>query len=203
MIYTVVCRYGLQTVTRRRPRGRLRTAGRYLGGLAGLTMIVVGCQSLTNGSATLDPQDATMYRASVSSSRAESSARSAEQESTRQASITTQAVHTACEALSITSVDAVDAVNAFVNAFNENGPGQQEKSVAAVDALTVSADSVAASLSEPLSDELEGLMTSWIDSARNVAGVLARGFRLDQFNAAVDRLNDAKVKALALCDASY
>lgn len=166
-------------------------------------MIVVGCQSLTDGSPTVDGQDATTYRASVSSSSAESSARSVARESTRQASMTAQAVHTACEALSITSVDAVDAVNAFVNAFNENGPGQEEKSIAAVDALTVSADSVSVSLSEPLSDELEGLMTDWIESARHVADVISNGFELDQFNAAVRDLNDVKVRALGLCDASY
>jgi hypothetical protein len=203
LIRATGCRYGLQTVTRWRPRSRLRTVGLYLGSLAGIAMIVVGCQSLTDGSPTVDPADATTYRASVSSVSAESSSRSAAQESTRQASITTKAVHTACEALSITSVNAVDAVNAFVHAVNENEPGQEEKSVAAVDALHASADSVAASLSEPLSDELEGLLNEWIAAARDVADVISRGFEQDQFNTAVNRLNDVKVRALGLCDASY
>jgi hypothetical protein len=203
LIRTALGRYGLQTVTRRRPRGRFRAVGAYLGGLAGIAMIVVGCQSLTDGNPTVDPRDATNYRASVSSASVESSSRSAASESTRQVSITKQAVHTSCEALSITSVNAVDAVNAFVHAVNENEPGQEEKSVAAVDALHASADSVAASLSEPLSDELEGLLNDWIAAARNVADVISQGFEQDQFNAAVDRLNDVKVRALGLCDASY
>lgn len=196
-------RYGLQTVTRWRPRGRLRTVGLYLGSLAGIAMIVVGCQSLTDGNPTVDPRNATDYRASVSSVSAEASSRSAAEESTRQASITTKAVHTACEALSITSVDAVDAVNAFVSAVNRNEPGQQEKSAAAVDALRASADSVSGSISEPLSDELEGLLNDWVTSARDVADVVSRGFEQDQFNTAVNRLNDVKVRALELCDASY
>jgi hypothetical protein len=54
-----------------------------------------------------------------------------------------------------------------------------------------------------LSDELKGLMADWVDSARAVAGIISRGFELDQFNAAVDHLNDVKVRALTLCDASY
>lgn len=117
--------------------------------------------------------------------------------------MTTQAVHSACEALSITSVNAVDAVNAFVFAFNENAPGQQEKAAAAVESLTLSADTVSASLSPPLTDELAGLMAEWIDAARAVADVVSRGFELDRFNAAVGRLNDVKVRALARCDAFY
>ena len=117
--------------------------------------------------------------------------------------MTTQAVHSACEALSITSVNAVDAVNAFVFAFNANAPGQQEKSTAAVESLTVSADSVSTSLSPPLSDELEALMVDWFGSARAAAGVLSRGFELGRFNAAVDHLNDVKTRALGLCNASY
>jgi hypothetical protein len=186
-----------------RPRGRFRAVGLVLGSLAGMTMIVVGCQSLTSGEAAVNPQDATSYRASVSTSLAQSSSRSVAQESERQASMTTQAVHTSCEALSITSVDAVDAVNAFVDVFNKNGPGQDEKSVTAVRQLTASADSVSASVTPPLSDELKGLMADWVDSARAVAGIISRGFELDQFNAAVDHLNDVKVRALTLCDASY
>lgn len=174
-----------------------------VGSLAAVAMIVVGCQSLTDGTASVDSQDATSYRASVSTSIAQSSSRSAAQESTRQASITTQAVHTACEALSITSVNAVDAVNAFVFAFNENEPGQEEKSTAAVDSLTGSADAVSASLSAPLSDELEALMLDWVDASRAVADVISRGFELDEFNAAVDRMNDVSVETLTLCDASY
>lgn len=201
MIRAVECRYGLQTVTR--PHGRIRAVGVVVGSLAGIAMIVVGCQSLTDGTASVDSRDATEYRTSVSTSLAQASSRSAAQESERQASITTQAVHTSCEALSITSVDAVDAVNAFVFAFNANGPGQEEKSRAAVDSLTASANAVSASLSEPLSDELAGLMADWIDSSQAVADVISGGFELDQFNAAVDRMNDVKVRALALCDASY
>lgn len=168
-------------------------------------MVVVGCQSLTDGAPAVDAGDASSYRASVSTSMLRSSSASASRESERQASVTTKAVHSSCEALSITSVNAVDAVNAFVFAFNENAPAPErdQKAGAAVDALNASADEVSASLSEPLSDELEGLLREWVDAAREVAGVISRESTMEEFNAAADRLNDVKGRALALCDASY
>lgn len=166
-------------------------------------MVVVGCQSLSEGTPTVNSRDASGYRASVSTSLELSSSKSVAQESSRQVSITKQAVHTSCEALSITSVNAVDAVNAYVVASNDNQPDEGEKARAAVDALRVSADSVSDSLSEPLSDELEGLLKEWIDAARSVADVISRDPSADEFNAAANRLNDVKARALALCDASY
>lgn len=62
-----------------------------------------------------------MYRASVKASIEESSLSSVTRESERQASLTTRAVHTVCEDLSTSAVDAVNAVNGYVEAVNNGG----------------------------------------------------------------------------------
>jgi hypothetical protein len=94
-------------------------------------------------------------------------------------------------------------VNAFVHAFNGGDPDVDAKARPAVEALNTSADLVAGSLSEPLSDDLEGALKAWVDAAHNVAGVLARPFDMAAFNVAINQLNDVKTHALELCDAAY
>ena len=113
--------------------GRLRATGLVVGGLAALAMVVVSCNSVTQGSATIDRADAPVYRASVSASAEESSASSSAQESERQASASNTAVHTSCEALSSSSVDAIDAVNKYVDAYNNNAPDIAASSGPAID----------------------------------------------------------------------
>lgn len=171
--------------------------------MAALAMIAVGCQTLTTGTASVDSSDVPVYRASVSSSAADSSSRSAASESARQSSMTKAAVHTSCDDLSTSSVNAVDAVNAFVHAFNGNDADADAKAGPAVEALNTSADLVAGGLSEPLSDDLENALKAWVDAAHNVAGVLARPFDMAAFNVAINQLNDVKTHALELCDAAY
>jgi hypothetical protein len=139
----------------------------------------------------------------VSASLAESAASSSSQESKRQASMTIQAVHSACEALSSSSVDAITAVNAYVKAFNDNAADLQAKQQPAVDALNHSADTVAQSISDPLSQELKDAMNAWVDAARGVATAIAGNYGPDEFNSAVSKLNDVKTHALDLCDAAY
>ncbi|MGK2867011.1 MAG: hypothetical protein ACSLFA_10310 [Mycobacterium sp.] len=181
---------------------RLRIAALALGAPAGLAMVVVGCASVTSGTATVDKADAPIYQASVSASAAESAASSSARESERQASITTEAVHTSCEAISNTSADAISSVNAYVDAYNQNtdvaamaGP--------AIDALNGSADLVSGSLSDPLGPELSGALTQWVDAARAVASAIATDIGPSPFNDAINRLNDSRTVALDLCDAAY
>jgi hypothetical protein len=188
---------------RRQHLGRLRASGLAMGSLAGLAMIVVGCNSVTQGSATIDRADAPVYQASVSASAEESSASSSAQESERQASVSNKAVHTACEALSSSSVDAIDAVNKYVDAYNKNAPDIGATAGPATDALNRTADLVAGSLSDPLSPELAGALNGWVDAARTVAGAISGSASMDEFNAAIGKLNDAKTVALNLCDAAY
>jgi hypothetical protein len=187
----------------RRSVQRVRIAALVVGSLAACAMIVVGCTSVTNGTPKVDAKEAPVYRASVSASVEASAATSSARESERQASLTTQAIHSSCEALSSSSVDAITAVNDYVKAFNDNAADVQAKAGPAVDALKHSADLVAGSMSGPLSPQLRDALNGWIDSARAVATAIARNSGPDEFNATVSKLNDSKTKALALCDAAY
>jgi hypothetical protein len=148
-----------------------------VGCLAVLAMIVVGCTSVTSGTATVNKADAPIYRASVSASAAES-------------------------AESSSSVDSIKAVNTYVGAYNENGD-VAAAARPAIDALNHSADVVERSLSDPLGPDLRGALTEWVSAARAVASAIAGDVGPDAFNDAVGRLNDAKTAALDMCDAAY
>jgi hypothetical protein len=174
-----------------------------VGSLAGFAMIVVGCTSVTEGSAKVNAADAPVYKASVSASVEESAISSSSKESERQQSLSTEAVHTSCEALSSSSVDSITAVNDYVKTFNENGADAAAKAGPAVDSLNHSADLVAQTISDPLSPELRDALNAWVDAARGVANAIAGNYGPDDFNAAVAKLNDVKTTALDLCDAAY
>jgi hypothetical protein len=182
---------------------RLRIAALAVGSLAAMAMVIVGCTSVTQGTATVDKADGPVYRASVSASIEESAASSSTRESERQASLTKQAVHSSCEALSSSSVDAVTAVNNYVDAFNKNAADVAAKAGPAIDALNHSADLVARSLSDALSAQLRDALNAWVDAARGVATAVAGNYGADEFNAAITKLNDTKTTALNMCDAAY
>jgi hypothetical protein len=182
---------------------RLRIVALVVGSLAALAMIVVGCSSVTEGTPKVNATDAPVYKASVSASKEESAASSSARESERQASLTTEAVHTSCEALSSSSVDSIAAVNDYVKAFNASAPDAPAKAGPAIDSLNHSADLVAQSISDPLSPELRDALNAWVDAARGVANAIAGNYGPDDFNAAVTKLNDVKTTALDLCDAAY
>ena len=182
---------------------RLRIAALVVGSLAAAAMIIVGCSSVTEGSPKVDAADAPVYKASVSASIEESAASSSARESERQESLTTEAVHSSCETLSTSSVDAITAVNDYVDAFNQSAADAEAKAGPAVDALNHSADLVARSVSDPLTPELKDAMNAWVDAARGLASAIAGNYGPDEFNAAVTRLNDTKTTALNLCDAAY
>ena len=166
-------------------------------------MIIVGCSSVTEGSPTVDAADAPVYKASVSASIEESAASSSARDSERQASLTQEAVHSSCETLSTSSVDAITAVNDYVDAFNQSAASAEAKSGPAVDGLNHSADLVGRSVSDPLMPELRDAMNAWVDAARGLAAAIAGNYGPDEFNARITRLNDTKTTALDLCDASY
>jgi hypothetical protein len=184
-------------------RTRLRIAAHAVGSAAAVAMVIVGCTSVTQGTAGIDRADAPVYRASVSASIAESAASSSSQESARQASSSTQAIHSSCEALTTSSVDAVTAVNTYVDAFNQHAADAAAKSGPAIDALNRSADTVARSLSDPLAPALRDALNAWVDAARGVATAIAGNYGPDQFNAAITKLNDTKATALNMCERAY
>ncbi|MCV7267167.1 hypothetical protein [Mycolicibacterium doricum] len=166
-------------------------------------MVIVGCTSVTSGTGEVDPEAAPVYRASVSASVEESIAQSSARESERQQSLTTAAIHTACEDLSSSSVNAIGAVNAYVDAVNENSPEVGARAGPAVEALDISANLVSSGISEVLSPELGDALGAWVGAARDVAGTIRRDAGPDEFNAAVTRLDASREVALELCDASY
>ncbi len=186
-----------------RGANRLRIAALVIGSLAAAAMIIVGCSSVTEGTAKVDAGEAPVYRASVSASIEESAASSSARESERQASLTTQAIHSSCEALSSSSVDAITAVNDYVDAFNQNAADVGAKTGPAIDALNQSADLVARSISDPLTAELRDALNAWVDAARGVATAIAGNYGPDEFNDAITQLNDTKTTALDECDAAY
>jgi hypothetical protein len=189
-------RYGLKTVTTWCRVGRLRVASLAAGSFAGLAMIVVGCTSVTQGTATFDSADAPEYRASVASSVAAS-------ESEHQVAVTKAAVHKSCDALGSSSGDSVQAVNVYVEAYNNDAPDAATKVGPAVDSLNHSADLVAGSLSDPLPPDLTKALNGWVDASRQLAGVLGGNPGPDEFNVAIRQLNDSKTAAGSACDAAY
>jgi hypothetical protein len=172
-----------------------------LGCIAVLLMGIVGCTSVTEGTATPDTKLAPAYRSSVSLSISASSVTSSVRESQRQQSLTTKAVRTSCEALATTSKDAIDKVNLFVGAFNagrNTGPTEGP----AIAALNDSATAVSGSLSDALSSQLRDALNAYADAARAVANGIGTHVPTGEFNRRVDQLNDTKTKAAKLCVAS-
>ncbi len=182
---------------------RVQGAAFVTGILAVLAMIVVGCTNVTDGEVAVAGGEAPLYRASVSASIEESVASSSARESERQETLTFEAVQSSCEVMSSSSADAIGAVNTYVDAFNSTPAEIVRTSGPAVDALNLSADQVAGTISEPLALDLRDALNSWVDAARTVAAAIAGNYGTDDFNSAITGLNDSKTAALNRCDAAY
>lgn len=157
-------------------------------------MGIVGCTSIINGSATVNPAAVPEYRASVSASIATSSSK----ESKRQQSLTTQAVRGACVTLAKSSEEAVTATNDWVEEFNKGGDAATASN-RAVDALKHSADEVDRSINRAMTNELRDAFKDYISAARSVADAIAKHAPVSAYNARKDRLNDTKEKGFKLC----
>lgn len=180
-----------------------RVGGLLAGSAAVVALTVVGCTTVSGGTATVNAGDAPAYRTSVSVSLSESAASSSARESERQASETTKAMHDSCETLSTTSADAIDAVNAYVDAFNQSAGNVNATEGPAVDALNQSADAVESSISDTIPAELKDALTSWVDGARATATAISGKAPAGEFNKTIGDLNDTRSNALTLCDATY
>lgn len=181
----------------------LRVGGLLAGSAAVVMMAVAGCTTVSDGTARVNAGDAPAYRTSVSVSASESAASSSARESERQASETTKAMHDSCETLSTTSADAIDAVNAYVDAFNQGAGNVDSTEGPAIDALNQSADAVEGSLSDTIPPELKDALTSWVDGARATAEAITGKAPAGEFNQSIGDLNDTRSNALSLCDATY
>jgi len=191
------------TGTGRAAGARRAALGSGIGALV-LMGVVGGCTTVTGGHSTANGADVPVYRSSVTASVSASVSRSAARESERRESQTVEAIHAACETMSTTSADAIDAVNAYVDAMN--GDAAEDPAAAeapAADALNQSADEVAANLDGALPQEVRDALRAWIDAAHQAATTVPEHQSPEQFNVAIRRLNDTRSDALNLCDAHY
>ena len=170
----------------------------------GVVGVIGGCATVTDGEPKADSADAPAYRTSVSVSAAESAATSSALESERRESLTTQAIHSACETMSTSSADAIDAVNTYVDAANGEGGGDPLAAEGpAADALNHSADLVAADIGDALPQQLRDALSAWVDAARGAATAITERVPPDAFNVAIRQVNDTRSTALDLCDTHY
>lgn len=180
---------------------RARIAGLLMCGA--VCVAAVACTAVTDGDPTANSGDAPAYRTSMSVSSSQSVASSRARESQRQESMTTRAVQTTCETLSITSADAIDAVNAYVEAFNADGGNTEATEGPAVDSLNQSADAVESSISDVVPDQVRDAFMEWVDGARATAEAIITQADPSEFNQVIDELNAARSDVLRLCDATY
>ena len=162
-------------------------------------LVVVGCTSVKEGSPTADSKDAPAYRSSVATSLSISAASSSERETSRQESLTTQAMSTACNVLNQTAAAAVKAVNDYVGALNAKSPDTGSKEGPAIDALHNSADQVSNAINNSLPSPLSSALQAYADASRAVADAISRHASPDDFNKAVDKFNTTKTNAINQC----
>ena len=181
----------------------VRVAVLLAAGAATVLLGAAGCTTVTGGDAAANSAEAPAYRTSVSLSSSQSASQSSARESERQASMTTRAVHDTCETLSTTSADAIDAVNGYVKAHNQDTSQIDTALGPAVDALNQSAVAVQSSITDIVPKEMKDVFTKWVDGAHATAEAISGKAPPAEFNKAVDDLNKARSDALRLCDATY
>jgi flagellar hook-basal body complex protein FliE len=182
-------------------RRRLRVGALVLGCVAVALMAIVGCTTVTEGTSTVDTAMAQAYRASVSASVSASLVTSSVRESQRQATLTKRAVTTACLSFAASAKEAVDKLNAYVDALN-HGASTAATAGPAKDSLNHSADLTAGSLSDALSSELREMLTAYVDAARTVAKTISPDPAPSVLNHAIDQFNDTMTKAKRSCRAA-
>ena len=172
--------------------------------IATAVLTVVGCTGIKEGAPSADSNDARSYRTWVADSLSQSAAAASERESTRRESETAEAVATACETLSSTSVDVVTAINAYVNTVaGRRDADVAAKAQAAVDTLNRGADAVATSLNTALLPQVADAFRAWVDSTRSLAKAIGERYGQQEFNAEVDKFNHANQTALDMCGGSH
>jgi poly-beta-hydroxyalkanoate depolymerase len=78
----------------------------------------------------------------------------------------------------------------------------QAKAQSAVDVLNRAADSVASSLNTPLLPAMAGALAAWVDATRVVTKAITERYVQQEFNAAVDKFNQANADGLNSCGGS-
>ena len=185
-------------------RRRWRIAELTAGLIATTLLMVLGCTKVSDGTPASDANDARSYRAWMADSMSQSAAAASERESTRRESETAVAVADACETLSSTSVEVVTAINGYVNAVaTGHEPDVSAKAQSAADTLNRGADTVAGRLNTALWPQMADAFRAWVDATRAVAKAIAERYGQQEFNAEVDKFNQANETALDTCGGSH
>ena len=87
--------------------------------------------------------------------------------------------------------------------YNAEGTDLSATEGPAVDALNQSADAVESSIGELVPQELKDAFIAWADGSRAAAEAITAKAGPDEFNSTIDALNEARSRALRLCDATY
>jgi hypothetical protein len=106
-----------------------------------------------------------------------------------------------CRVMTNSSVDAITAINTYVDAFNATGEEQARLADAAVGQLDASVRRVEGTFGPVLPRQLRDALKGYTAAAREASGVISRRGAEQEFNTAVDRLNSTKDTALDQCDA--
>jgi uncharacterized membrane protein len=106
-----------------------------------------------------------------------------------------------CSAMTNSSLDAITAINAYVDSFNATGEEQAHLANAAVGALDASIRREELTFGPLLPQQLRDELKGYTAAARHLSGVISRRDAEQEFNTSVDRLNSTKETALEQCDA--
>jgi hypothetical protein len=170
---------------------RLQICLRVIGCVATILMVIVGCTTVTDGTPSADPAIAPAYRTSVSESISASS-------ETSRIRATKRAADNACVAFIEGAKDALEKLENYIDAYNNNGnTGSAESD--AKDALNHSADLIAGSINDTLSPDLRDSLSAYADAARAVANDLSPDPVASVLNSAIHQFRDAASKAKQTC----
>ena len=106
-----------------------------------------------------------------------------------------------CLAMTNSSLDAVTAINAYVDAFNTTREEEAHLADAAAGGLDASVRRVELTFGPVLPQRLRDALKAYTKAARELSGVISRRGAEEEFNTAIDRLNSTKATALDQCDA--
>lgn len=107
----------------------------------------------------------------------------------------------ACEAFAASSRDAVDRLNAYIEAVNQ-GRDTTAVEAPAVEVLERSADDTENKARGALSQSVREGLNAYTDAARDVAGAIRTHAGRDEFNKRAAQLTDTKNEAVKRCQAS-
>jgi hypothetical protein len=158
-------------------------------------LVTIGaCSSQVSGTAAVNESDLAIYTSEVTaSSVAASSSRAAAAERTTAA---------ACTAMRNANAGSVRAFNDYINLSNDrpaDDPEVNAKADFAVTTMHDNAHTLDGALTRDVADDVAGPLRDYRDDTNGLADTLAKRAPTDSLNAAVDKFNSTKDKALDVC----